>query len=86
MKKGNAHVSVQLPDEAGEVVVLKMVRQDVSGELRNIPNNKGVVVMTPRHHRVGGRVIHHVVRLAQERWHTLHYSICICGSILNQPA
>lgn len=67
-----AHVSVQLPDEAGEIVVLKILRQYVSREFGHIPNNKAVVVITPWHHRVGGRVIHHVISLTQKWRRRIH--------------
>jgi len=49
----DAHISIQLPDEAGEVVVLEMFGQDVCGELGNVPDNKGVVVFAPGHDRIG---------------------------------
>jgi len=47
--------------------VLEVFGQKVSGELRRVPNNEAVVCWTPRHNRVRRRVVHHVVRLAQER-------------------
>lgn len=53
--------------------MLEIFGQDVFGEFGDIPNNEGVAVLTPRDHAVGGRVIHHVVSLAQEwRHHAIH--------------
>ncbi|KAF3946117.1 hypothetical protein CMV_027580, partial [Castanea mollissima] len=74
--------SIQLADEAGEVFVLKVFGQKVSGELVSIPNYKAVVGIAPRHHRVGLRVIHHRIKLLQERWQSVgrarHRSLIIC--------
>lgn len=47
--------------------MLEVFGQEVSSELRRVPNNKAVVRWTPRHNRVRRRVLHHVVRLAQKR-------------------
>jgi hypothetical protein len=61
------YVGVELPDEAGEVVVLEVLGQEVPGELGRVPHHEAVVGGAPRNYRVGCRVVHHVVRLAQER-------------------
>lgn len=52
------YVGVELTNEAGEIVMLKVVRKKVTSELRRTPNDKGGVVFTPRNNMVGGRVIH----------------------------
>ena len=62
-----AYVSVELPDEAGEVVVLEVLGKKVPAELRRVPHHEAVVRGAPRHYLVRRRVIHHVVRLAQKR-------------------
>ena len=61
------HISVELADEAGEVVVLEILGQQILGELRGVPHHEAVVLRPPRNDRVRRRIVHHVVRLAQER-------------------
>lgn len=66
------YIGVQLPNETGEVVMLEVFRQKVPCELRWVPHYEAIVVTAPRHDRVGGRVIHHIVSLAQERRWSVH--------------
>jgi len=47
--------------------VFEVFGQKVSGELGWVPHDEAVVRCAPRHDRVGGRVLHHVVGLAQKR-------------------
>jgi len=47
--------------------VFEVFGQKVSGKLRRVPHDEAVVRCAPRHDRVGGRVLHHVVGLAQKR-------------------
>lgn len=61
------HISIQLSDEAGEIVVLEVLRQEIPSKQWDVPNHEAVVTATPRHHRVRGWIVHHVVRFAQER-------------------
>jgi len=61
------YIGVELPDEAGEVVVLEVVREEVAGELGRAPHDEGGVVLAPRHDVVGAGVVHQLVRLGQER-------------------
>lgn len=63
----DTYIGVQLPHKTGEVIVLEVLGQQVPGELRRVPNNEAVVSGAPGHNRVGRRVVHHVIRLAQER-------------------
>ena len=62
------HVGVELADEAGEVAVLEVGGQHTGRELGRVPDHEAPVRgVAPRHHRVAGRVVHHLVRLQQER-------------------
>ena len=51
------YISVELADEAGEVVVFEVVGEEISGELRRAPNDEGGVVFTPRNNVIGGGII-----------------------------
>ena len=75
-KDRDGYVSIELPHEAWEVAVLKILRQDVLGEIRHIPNNKAIVIITPRDHRVGRWIIHHIVGLTQKWRHRHRILIC----------
>lgn len=65
--QGGTYIGVELADEAGEVVVLKVIWEQVAGELRWSPHHEGGLVLTPRHNLIGGWVIHQMVGLGQER-------------------
>lgn len=47
--------------------MFEVLGQKVSGEFGWVPHDEAVVGGAPRHDRVGGRVFHHVVSLAQKR-------------------
>lgn len=55
-----------MADEAGEVVVLEIVREEVAGELRRAPDDEGGVVFSPRDDVVGGGIVDKLVRLGQK--------------------
>lgn len=59
-------ISVELADEAGEVVVFEVVGEEVTGELRRAPNDKSGVVFTPRDDVVGGGIIDELICLGQK--------------------
>ena len=61
------HVCVELPDEAGEVVVLEVLGQQVPREVRRVPHHEAGAAGAPRHDVVGRRVLHHLVGLDEER-------------------
>jgi len=42
-----AYISIELSDEAREVIMLKKSGQQVPGKLRWIPYNKTLIVLTP---------------------------------------
>lgn len=66
-----AYIGVELANEAREVIVLEELGEDDSGEVGGIPHHKTVVGRPPRHDGVRRRVVHHLIRLAQERgWGT----------------
>lgn len=55
------YIGVELADEAGEVVVLEVVREEVAGELRRPPDDEGGGVVSPRDDVVGGGIIHQLI-------------------------
>ena len=65
--RGAAYVGVELPHEAGEVVVLEVLGEQIPAELGLVGDDEAGPRRRPRHHGVRGRVVHHLVRLAQER-------------------
>ena len=60
------NISIQLANEAGEVVVLKVVGEEISRELRRPPDDEGGVVFAPRDDVVGGGIVYELVRFGQE--------------------
>ena len=56
-----------MSDEAGEIVVLEVTRQDGGGELVRVPNDETVACSAPRNDVVGGRVFHHVEGFGEKR-------------------
>ena len=63
------HVGVELADEAGEVGVLEVRGQERLREDERVGDDEAVAVPAPRDDGVGGRVVHHAVRLGHERRH-----------------
>jgi len=61
------YISVELPNEAGEVVVLEVPWQQHRPKYMRIPNYEAIVGGAPRHNGIRGWVINHVVRLGKER-------------------
>ena len=61
------YISVQLPNEAGEVVVLEVPWQQHCPKDMRIPNYEAIVGGAPRHNSICGWVINHVVCLGEER-------------------
>ena len=55
------YIGVELADEAREIVVLEVVRKEVTSELRWTPNNKSGVIFTPGDYMVCARVIYKLV-------------------------
>lgn len=66
LQEGVTYVGVELADEAGEIVVFKVIRKKVTGELRRTPNDKSGVVFAPRNDMVSGRVIDELVSFGEE--------------------
>lgn len=60
-------VGVELPDEAGEVVVLEIGGEQEAGELGRVPDDEARLAGAPRHDLVRPRVVHHLVGLQEER-------------------
>jgi hypothetical protein len=61
------HIGVELPDEAGEVVVLEVVRQHVAREGGGVPDDEAVPGGAPGDDPVERRLAHQVIGLGQER-------------------
>jgi len=60
------YIGVELPDKAGEVVVLEVVRKEVPSKLRRTPNHKGALIFTPRYNVISARIIHQLICLREE--------------------
>lgn len=60
------YISIQLSDEAGKVVVLEVLGQQIFSELRGIPNNKAMASLIPRNDRIGDGIIHHFIGFGKE--------------------
>lgn len=65
-RKGN-YVGIELPDEAGEVIVIEVFGEKNLCELWWIPYDETVAVSTPRDDWIGGGIVNHVIGLAEER-------------------
>ena len=63
----DTHIGVELPDEAGEVVVLEVVGEHVAREGGGVPDDEAVAGVAPGDDPVQLRLAHQVVRLGQER-------------------
>lgn len=61
------YVGIKLPHEAREIAVLEVLGQEMPSEVRRVPHHEAVIPGSPRNDRVGRQIIHHVVRLAEER-------------------
>lgn len=66
------HISIELSDEAGEIVVLEILGQKLFRELRHVPNNEAIVPAAPRHHVVRQWIVNHIVSFAQKRRNRAH--------------
>jgi hypothetical protein len=63
-------IGVELPDKAGEIVVLEVIGQQVSSELRRSPYHESGVVFSPRDNVISGGIVHQLISLGQKgRWH-----------------
>lgn len=43
----STYICVKLADEAGEITVFKVFREEISGELVRIPDNEAVASLAP---------------------------------------
>lgn len=64
------YVGVELANKAGEIVVLEVNGEKIPSELHGLPHDEAVPALPPRYHLVGPLVLHHLVRLHQERRRT----------------
>lgn len=56
-----------MADEAGEIVVFKVRREEDAGEFRWVPDHEALPTRAPRNDGIRRRIIHHLIRL-QEEW------------------
>lgn len=59
----NTYIGVELPDEAGEIIVLEVGGKEAGGELGGIPDDEAGLCAAPGDDFVGGRIVNHVVGL-----------------------
>lgn len=62
-----AYIGIELADEAGEIVVLEVSREEAGSEFRMIPDHEARIGGTPGHDVVCGGVVDHFIRLQQKR-------------------
>lgn len=64
-------IGVELPDKAGEIVVLKVMGKKVARELRRLPHNKGSPIAAPRNDGVSRGIVNELEGFGEERgrWH-----------------
>lgn len=60
------YICIELADKAREIVVLEVVREEVTGELRGTPDDKCGVIFAPRNDVIGCRIIDQMVRFGEE--------------------
>lgn len=72
------HISIELTHEAGEIVVLKVGRQNPLREIQRLQNNKTVAGLSPRDEPIRCRIVHHLIRFHHKR----RYYI-ITGAVIN---
>lgn len=69
----STYISIQLPNKAGEIIVLKILGQNISRKLQHVPDDEAVITLTPRHHWIRRQIVHHIIRLAQKRRWRISY-------------
>lgn len=65
-KQNITYISIKLPDEAGEIVMLKILGQQVLCKFWRVPDDEAVVRRAPGHDRIGSRIIDHFVGLGEK--------------------
>jgi hypothetical protein len=60
------YICIELPDKAREVVVLEIVRKEITSKLRWSPNNESSVIFTPRNYMVSGWIIYQLIGFGKE--------------------
>jgi len=61
------YISIELANEAGEIVVLKIFRKQILSENGRVPNNERCSSIIPRNYIIGGDFIHEVICLGEKR-------------------
>lgn len=62
-----AYVGVELPDEAGKVVVLEILWEQISGEDGGVPDHKARPVGVPGYDVINCGIIDQLIGFAQKR-------------------
>lgn len=61
------HVGVELANEAREIVVLEVLREQVSGEFSGPPDDEGRSVLVPGNQLIDGRIINKLISFCEKR-------------------
>lgn len=61
------YISDELTNESGKNDIPEVARKESGEELVRIPSHEAVTTISPTHHRVCGRILHHVVFLCHKR-------------------
>lgn len=63
----STHISVELTNEAGKIIMLEIPRQNHPRELDRIPHHEAVLLSPPRNYPIQRRIVRQIVRLRQKR-------------------
>lgn len=75
-------IGVELPDKAGEIVVLKVMGKKIACELRRLPHDKGGPVAAPRNDSVSRGIVDKLEGLGEERgWRRRSYPAAKIGDL-----
>ena len=66
-KKEKAHIDIELPYEAGEVIVLEVLWKQFALELSHVRYDEAIAVRTPRNQGIRGLIVDHLVAFQQKR-------------------
>lgn len=61
------YIGIELANEAGEIIVLEVIWEQISGELRRSPHYERRPVIVPRYQVVHRWIVDELVGLCQER-------------------
>lgn len=73
------HISIELAHEAGEIMVLKVSRQNPLRKIERLQDDEAIIRLSPSDERIRRRIIHHLIRFQHKR---RYYIIIIIVAII----